>query len=364
MNDEINLIEVARTLWNSRRKILIIMLAFGVFGLFVVLVTPVEYTAKTIMVSRSDSKTSGTGNLNGLAAMMGIDLGLSMSAGSELKPIDYPEFIKSLPFQKRLMYTSLTWEHLSKPVTLHEYYAKYYKPEFFVVVRRYTIGLPGEIAGWFTGNGKDTGVGKAGIPDDSLVYLTNPEQRVRGVLTKKVKLTLNPKNNFITITVRAPEAKAAAQLANKARELLQEKDTELKILKAKQTLQFTQGLYEEKKKEFSLAQERLSQFRDRNVNLGSEMAKNEEAQLNSEYQIAFSVYNEMAKQLENAKIRVKEDTPIFSIIEEAAVPNVKSQPQLEKILLIWLFLGGVVGFVWVLAARFLREARKQWAEKL
>jgi len=72
------------------------------------------------------------------------------------------------------------------------------------------------------------------------------------------------------------------------------------------------------------------------------------------------VYNELAKQLESAKIRVKEDTPIFSVIEEATVPNYKSKPKTEMILLIWIFLGGVVGFVWVLAARILKEAKKKW----
>lgn len=364
MNDEIDLIEIVRTLWHGRRKILWIVLIFGALGLFVALVTPPEYTAKTIIVMRTETKGSSNNSLTGLAAMVGINIGSVMDGGSELTPKDFPEFIQSLSFQKSLMYAPISWQKFPNPVTLFDYYDKYHKPSVLQVVRQYTIGLPKVIIGWFKGKSKAVVVTKTGSSDDGLVYLSNSEQVVRGILTQKLKLKLSLTNNFITLEAKAPEAKAAAQLAHKARELLQEKVTELKINKASQNLQFTLGLYEEKKKEFVATQDRLAQFRDKNLNLHSEMAKTEEDRLSSEYQIAFSVYNELAKQLESAKIRVKEDTPIFSVIEEAVVPNYKSKPKTEMILLIWIFLGGVVGLVWVLAKRFLREARRQWAEKL
>jgi len=361
MQDDINLIDLVRTIWTSRRKVLIFIFAFGAFGLFVALVTPTEYTAKTIIVTRTESRNIGTSNLSGLAAMVGINLGMVSDAGNELAPIDYPDFIKSLSFQKTLMYTPIIWQRFPQPVTLYEYYDKYYRPGFFQVLKKYTIGLPGVIVGWFKGNGKVAVSSKTGTTDENQV-LSGVEEGVRGFLTKNLKLTLNPNNNFIKLEARAPEAKAAAQLVTKARELLQIKVTDLKINKASQNLEFTKGLYEEKKKEFMSTQNRLAQFRDENANLGSEMAKTQEDVLLSDYQIAFSVYTELAKQLENAKIRVKEDTPIFSVIEEAVVPNSKSKPKTEMILLIWIFLGGVVGVVWVLAGRLMDEARKSWAE--
>jgi len=363
MEEEIDLIEVVRTLWRNRIRILFIILISGVLGLLVAWVSPVEYTAKTIIVTRTESRTGESGSLTGLAAMVGINLGTAMDAGSEIIPTDYPDFIQSLSFQKSLMYTPITWQRFPQPVTLFEYYEKYHKPGFLAILRQYTIGLPKTIIGWFKGNKKATGIGNVAAMDDGLVYLSGAELGVRGILTKKLKLTLNPNNNFIKLEAKAPEARAAAQLVQRARELLQEKVTELKIIKAQQNLEFTKGLCDEKKKEFVEAQGRLAQFRDKNLNLESEMARTEEDQLISEYQIAFSVYNELAKQLENAKIQVKEDTPIFSVIEEATVPNYRSKPKTEMILLIWIFLGGVVGIVWVLAGRFLGEARKKWAEK-
>jgi uncharacterized protein involved in exopolysaccharide biosynthesis len=360
--DEIDLIQVAKIIWARRKRILLIILGFGIFGLLISWMIPVEYTAKTIIVSRTESRSNSSSSLGGLAALVGINLSGAMDAGSELTPIDYPEFIQSLSFQKSLMYTPITWERFTQPVTLFDYYDKYHKPGFLQVMRKYTIGLPRVIIGWFKGKKEETKLGKNIAEDDGLVYLSGSEQGVRGILTKKLKLTLNPNNNFIKLEAKAPEAKVAAQLVHKARELLQEKVTELKINKARQNLEFTRGLYEEKKTEFVAAQDRLAHFRDKNLNLDSEIAKTEEDRLISEYQIAFSVYEELAKQLENAKIQVKEDTPIFSVIEEATVPIVKSKPKTEMILMIWIFLGGVVAIIWVLVDRFLGEARKKWAE--
>jgi len=362
MQQEIDLIELLKHIWSRRRKVLWIIAGFAVAGLFIALVTPKEYTAKTILVTRTESRTAG-GNLSGLAAMVGISLGSNSEAGNELTPVDYPDFIKSLSFQKELMYAPLEWNRFSKPVSLFEYYSEHYKPGFFEVLKKYTIGLPGTIIGWFKKPVAQP-VGKASSENETgVVYLSGAELGVRGILTKKIKLTLNPTNNFITLEARAPEGKAAAQAALKARGLLQEKVTQLKIQKAKENLAFTQKLYDDKKVEFMAAQDKLAEFRDRNNDLWTEKARTEDDRLFSEYQIAFSVYSELAKQLENAKIRVKEDTPIFSVVEEPVVPLSQSKPKTARILLIWIFLGGVVGPVWVMGQRIVEEAGKRWAEK-
>ena len=91
----------------------------------------------------------------------------------------------------------------------------------------------------------------------------------------------------------------------------------------------------------------MANFRDQNHNLESAKAKTEEEKLQSEYQLAFSVYSEVAKQLENAKIKIKEDTPIFSIIEPVSIPNEKSKPKKVVIMVIWFFIGGILGVGYV-----------------
>jgi len=48
--------------------------------------------------------------------------------------------------------------------------------------------------------------------------------------------------------------------------------------------------------------------------------------------LAYSVYSELSKQSESQEIKVKEDTPIFPIIEPVFIPLKKSAPKRSIIL--------------------------------
>jgi len=96
--------------------------------------------------------------------------------------------------------------------------------------------------------------------------------------------------------------------------------------------------------------------------LGTALARTDEEMLQSQYQVAFAVYTEMAKQLENAKIRVKEETPVFAIIEPVSIPTEKTKPKKAQILVIWLFLGAIIGVSWVFGKHYLRDIKKKWKE--
>ena len=70
----------------------------------------------------------------------------------------------------------------------------------------------------------------------------------------------------------------------------------------------------------------------------------------------------MAKQLETAKIKVKEETPILTVIEPITVPNARSKPNRKQIVFIWIFLGGAVGVGWVFGKIYLLKIKKQWVQ--
>lgn len=159
-----------------------------------------------------------------------------------------------------------------------------------------------------------------------------------------------------------PEAIAAAQLGQSALILLQSYITKYKIEKAQEQLNFIQERFEVKKAEFEQAQLNLARFRDRNKFMSMAIAKTEEERLQSEYQITFSVYNELAKQLETAKIQVKEETPVLTVIEPITIPNEKSEPKRSMIVFIWVFLGGIIGTGLMFGKESLKNIKKKWNE--
>jgi uncharacterized protein involved in exopolysaccharide biosynthesis len=56
-----------------------------------------------------------------------------------------------------------------------------------------------------------------------------------------------------------------------------------------------------------------------------------------------NLYGELAAQLEQAKISVKETMPVLTVINPVTVPYKKSKPQRAMILMAFTFLGGVLG---------------------
>jgi len=77
----------------------------------------------------------------------------------------------------------------------------------------------------------------------------------------------------------------------------------------------------------------------------SRRAMTKEEQLQFEFNIAFNIYNSMEQELEQAKIQLKKDTPIFTIMEKASIPLGPSKPNKPLIIIFSLFLGFFVGIL-------------------
>jgi len=354
-DDEIDLIALAKTFWSGRRTILISVLICGVLGFFIAIISPKEFVATTIMVPSGSDAGSKLGGLGGLAAMAGINIG--SAAGSELSPAVYPQIVSSLPFRLELMKTPLNFSKLSTPVTFYDYYSSVQKPNLLL---KYTIGLPGTILSAI--KGKQT---ESVLPgqEKGPLELTAKQQSVSEIISQLISLEANAKDGLITLSATMPEARAAAQLGQRAQELLQQYITDFKIKKAKTNLDFIQQRFDETAQKFEVAQQRLASFSDRNKNVSLATAKTEEERLRSQYNLIYSVYSELAKQLEQAKIQVKQDTPVFTIIEPISVPTKKTKPNRPMILLIWLFLGGVLGTAVVFGREFTSSIKNKWKEK-
>lgn len=353
--DEIDLIELAKTLWKGRRIVIVSIVIAGIFGLAIALLSPKAFTVSTTMVPQVSSKQSNLGGLSSLAAMAGFNLDMSGGSGP-LSPVIYPQIVGSVPFQMELMNSPFTFSEVSGPITIFEYYTEISKPGILSLVKKYTIGLPFVILKAIRGEKEIQNF----YGNSSLLSLSEEQEKIRKLLSENISLDANSKDGYLTLSVTMPEALTAAEVASKAQEMLQRHITEFKIAKASDQLKFIEERYEEKKAEFEAAQERLAAYRDRNKNISSAVARTGEERLQSEYNIAYNVYNELAKQLEQARIQVKEDTPVLSVIKPVVVPVEKSKPNRPMILIIWLFLGGIIGVGIVFGRQYLAVIREKW----
>lgn len=358
-DDEIDLIALAKTGWEGRKTVIKTVLIFMAIGLFIAIFSPKEFTASTTMVPASDSKKIG-GNLSGLASLAGINLG-SMGGEGGISPTLYPQIVNSIPFQLEMLQTPLTIDGQSKKVTYSQYYTEIYSPGLLGYLKKYTIGLPGIIIKAIKGKPViPSGVEGQGEGDNQLLTISDEENGLIKQLNGQLSLEVNDKDGYVSLAATMPEAISAAELTQRAQELLQQYIINFKVLKSSESLKFIQERYAEKEKEFKAAQNQLARFRDRNQFVNTALAQTTLERLQSEKDLAEGVYNELAKQLETQQIQVKEDTPVFTVLKPVSVPIEKSKPNRPLILVIWTFLGVIIGVGMVFGKAFLGSLKRQW----
>lgn len=365
--DEIDLIALAKTAWNGRKTIINTTIVFSIIGLFIAIYTPRQYKVTSIMVPQVSSGQNKLGGLSSLAAMAGFSL--DMSSGSDFSPMIYPQIVQSTPFQLELMQAKLNFNGYNKKISYYDYYTdpQYVNFNPLNFIKKYTIGLPSIIIGLPRKilnalRGKPTEILQINVNKDEIIQLSIKEKRVLNSLASTVKLFVNKRDGIITLECIMKEANATAQLGYFAQTLLQKKIIEFKIEKANNQLEFVQERYNERKKDFKVIQNKLALAQDRNKYIISAVNATEQERLQSEYQLSLSVFTELAKQLEGARINVQEETPVFSIIEPISIPKSSFKPKRIQILFTWGFLGGILGVGLVLGRIYFALIKKRWKQ--
>ena len=352
--DSIDIIALLQSIWKDKKLILKTGLVFMILGLFIAIFSQNEYTASTTIVPQSSSEKSG-GSLGGLAALAGINLG-SVGQQSSISPQLYPQILTNISFQKELLETLITIEGQDNKITYKEYYTNVYSPSVLSSIKKYTIGLPGVLIGLLK---SDKTSNEESINNDSLPQITQDDKELIELLLVQLSMEVNDKDGYISLSTTMPEARAAAEFTEKAQELLEQYVIDFKIEKSSSELDFIKNRYQEKEQEFQKIQQKLAVYTDRNQNVNSARAKMELMLLQSEYDLAYGVYSELAKQLETQELKVKEDTPIFTILQPVFVPLEKTAPKRSLILIIYTFLGFVLSIGYILAIEPIQNIIKE-----
>lgn len=349
-SNEIDLVDLLNKIWQKRIFIIKCASIFFILGVVIAIALPKEYASSIVMVPQN-GETQNLGGLSSLASLAGVNLS-NIGNEQELSPIVYPQVIGSITFQKELMKTQVNFSDIEHPITIFDYYSNdsYKKENAFV---KYTLGLPGIISEKLFGQ-RDTL-----FNIKQYLTLNKKEKEVCKILNEKVQFKLDEKEGSITLSAFGPEPIVATQMVLAAKNLLQKYITEFKIEKAQINLEFIADRYNESKFEYEKCQSKLASYRDFNRNVISAMTKTQEEKLVNDYNLAYNIYSELAKQLEQAKIKVKDATPVFSVIQPAYVPIEKAKPKRILIIFVFTFFGVVFSLIYIFVKDLLRSIKKQ-----
>jgi uncharacterized protein involved in exopolysaccharide biosynthesis len=363
-SDEIDLKDLIVQLWKKRKFILTVTGLFFLLGIFIAFTLPVEYTAQSVILPQS-GRQSSLGNLGSLASIVGVNMGTTVMAEGNISTGIYPQIVNSLPFVREIMETPIVVERSDgKEITLYEYYSekKYRSKNVFTVIKKYTIGLPGTLISAFRSskNMQEVTIHTAITPDSTgIVSISRQEQAVYNAIKGSIQYEYNTKEGIIKLGYTFPEPLAAAQVSEQLHKSLEKYVINYKIEKVQENLNFVEQSFAEARKDFLQKQANLAAFQDANRGLITASSRTAETRLRSEYDIAFTIYNELAKQREQAQLSMKEEKPILTVINPVTVPLEKSAPRRSMILAVFLLLGLIVSTGWVLAKPFIEDIKAE-----
>jgi len=273
--------------------------------------------------------------------------GGSYASNSNAIRVDlYPNIVQSTNFQLKLMDEPFYFSDINAEATLFEYYTELNSPGFLGILAEYTIGLPGKILGAILPK-KELMTTVPGEAEKSMVLNVSKEEfAIISTLRQKITASLDEESGIVSVSVTLPDNVAAAAVTEYTITELTDYLTEYRTEKVLRDLTFVEEQLATAEARFEESQLTLAEFRDSNQGTLSAKAQTEEQRLNSEYQIAFNLYNSLTQQYEEAKLKVQEETPMFKTLEAVQVP-LEDETSGALILLVFIMLSGIGSVGWI-----------------
>lgn len=320
---EIDLLEIVYKLWNRRKLLFLFVLIFTLIGVVVAFVLPRRYVAECILGLEVVDNTMRV-KLEGLSAIQNMNVG-NVKEMQVVSPAMYPNILYSVPFQRELIHKPLFVGEGKDSLSFYEYYTHH----------KFTDSLQSDIKG--------------------VQNISELEAGCMAYLKDRMMLKVVDRNGYLKLSVSMPSAEMAAQMTQQAQEMLQRYITEFKVAKVQATLNFIEERYVEVKQELEAKQQALVAFREKNKSNIPLVREGEEKILNNEYELFFNLYADIVRQREQARMLVKENIPVLTVIEPVVLPAKSSKPNKMLIVAVSVLLGGFIGCGWILLSSSYRK---------
>lgn len=375
-DDQIRVSDLLDIIWAGRLKILIITILFFCLAIFHVVSAPDEYLAESTFLPERQVQQFQMDRMFAFGELArSLNIGGSQSDGS-LPSYFYPEIIASVEFQSELLAKEVELYNEGRTVTLFEYFTDVYEQPFRVrfynSIRNYTIGLPMKffrlITNIFTprdetgqtpvlestevdNDEKSPNIMNNHVIHQDRFYILSP-QYIAASESIVERTQIDYGTLTIAVSTRMPDPLAAVQLNAYVADMLQNYLIEYRIEKARQNLQYIEALYEEAEERYERTTYELALFEDSNMGNLSAVADIERERLRERKNLAYSLYTSVASRLEEARTRLKEDTPIYTTFQD---PEFSTQSIGASIYLLpaSIFIGLFLGVIWLFIEKML-----------
>lgn len=311
----------------SKWKTLALTGATGlVLGVLLHVMLPKVYVATTTLMPEYSTESLGSGAsqlLQSYGRLLGSGSSTYNSRSNAIRVDLYPSIVASAPLQLKLMETSFHVPSNDTTVDLYTYLTEIRRPSPIGRLARAMFEMPSRLAGAVFGGGNSGGDafmnGERALLQ-GVLEISAEQASAMALLHDRVLATLDPATGVVTVHARMEDPVLAAGIARRTVDLLTEYLMDYRLDKVRTDLAYIEEQLQGAKARFEQSQVYLAEFVDGNVGTLSARAQIERERLNSEYTIAFNLYNTLTQQYEQAKLKVQEQTPVFKTLQPVRVP--------------------------------------------
>lgn len=196
---------------------------------------------------------------------------------------------------------------------------------------------------------KPTGKPKAQIkfPNKGILSLTSEDEQAIRSAVSLVSVSVEKKDGIITIESEMTDPVVATQLVEAGKNYLVNYVEDYRTAKTKGQAEFLDDRVKEARRRQQSAEYALQNYRDHNRGTFLNVARIEEQRLQSDYTLAQSVYADLVQRLEQAKLKVKQERPVFKVLEPAKIPTDKNSPKRVIIAIFFAIAGGILALLYI-----------------
>lgn len=368
--DSIDLIEMVALLWKSRKTIVLITLVFFFIGIFHINNEPEEYLSEAALVKDEEEMA---GSQMRLFQQFGALGGQESSLGGGISAT-LPEIVESIDFQIRILHEEVRFAKYDTTMSLYHYFENYYERPFrgkvYGFVRDYTLLLPVTlyqkvtqffrmIGSLFQSESQSlvASVHQESGSDDQEQRILDVSSHVLNIINQiGGRIDIETEGSLINASFRMPDPVAAAEANAIFIERIQEYLIEQRIEKASRNLEFALVLSGESRERFDQSRLEVARFVDANPGNLTALATIELDRLIAERDHLSGVYGNALVKVEEARMRVQEETPVFIVFQRPMLPQ--SRVSLSPLLLLgFIFLGFTIGVFWVFTSKIYSTIR-------
>ena len=313
----------------------VLPLAFVLAAIYA-LSLPNFYTCSVKLSPEMGGSKSSAGSLASLASTFGVNLGTGGAGTEALFPTLYPDLMNSVDFKTSLFPVKVTRESDNMSFTYFDYLMNEQKAPWWTKARKAFFGMF-----------------KSGEPVEGLAKvdpfkLSMEQTNIVKAINQNVVCDVDKKTMVITINVTDQDPLICATLADSVKTRLQKFITDYRTSKARVDLEYNQKLYGEAKAKYEQARNKYATFADSHRAASSQSAQTKLAELQNEMNLQHQIYQQVVSQLQQAEMKVQQETPAFTTLQSATVPVLKAGPKRAQMCLIFLFLAFLGTTAWIL----------------